>query len=133
MSVGEGNREEFIARASSGKVKVVRLGGFWWDDNWITPALAYRVYPLENFSEILIGGWNPDISGMEDNQFWIGTQTHSYSSPRLLRGKAFDFAVPFNGEPAKPFDLTIATLAELEGDKQDIRARGCHLYQIIFQ
>jgi hypothetical protein len=133
MIATEGTREEAIARNSAGKIKIVRLGGLWWDDNWITPALAYRVVPLERFSEVVIGGWNPDIEGMENNQLWVGLQNRSHSSPRLLRGASFEFSVPVIGGPSEPFDLTIATLSELAGDSQDIRSRGCHLYQIRFQ
>jgi hypothetical protein len=133
MMGSDDNREEFIARASSGKVKVARIGGFWWSDNWITPVLAFRVCPTAIFSEIVIGGWNPDVSGMENNQLWVGLQNRSHGLPRLLRNKYFEFIVPVVGEPAKPFELTIATWAELEGDKQDVRSRGCHLYEIRFQ
>jgi|HubBroStandDraft_2_1064218.scaffolds.fasta_scaffold10654_4 hypothetical protein len=133
MKPGEEEREELITRNSSGKVRVARLGGFWWEDNWITPALAYRISPLEELSEVFVEGWNPDISGMENNQFWIGLQNRSHSSSRLLRGRTFEFRIPIMGTPFKPFDLTIATLSELEGDKQDIRSRGCHLYQIKFR
>lgn len=133
MSNGEGNREDFIARASARKVRVARLGGFWWDDNWITPALAYRIHPAEKISEIYISGWNPDVSGMENNQLWIEFQNHTHNYPRLLRGKAFEFAIPVTGDSVRPFELTIATLAELEGDKRDLRARGCHLYALKFR
>lgn len=132
VAVADAGRELAIAAASVRGLNIERLAGRWWDDHWITPVLGYAVDALNAAnppSALHVRGWNPKIPEFANNRVLIRVQNLSYQSTTLTPGELFSFNIPLD-LARTTFELTIATLNQIEGTPEDKRQRGCHIYGV---
>jgi hypothetical protein len=129
VAVVDAGRELAIAAASLRGLNIKRLAGRWWDDHWITPVLGYAVEAVNPPSALQIRGWNPKIPEFANNRVLVRVQNLPYQSSTLAPGESFSFNIPMD-QARTIFELTIATLNQIEGSAEDKRQRGCHLYDV---
>lgn len=130
MIDSKSNKIDDFSFKHSGFSSAYILRGQLHHDRWISPSILLCLIPDQDFSEILVKIWNPDLSDLDKNSFCVSFDKASEQSGTVSRNADVEISVKSSGHRNEPVLLSIECKNSYTSGGEDNRLLGVILQEV---